>query len=32
LGQKFAKQRIFRRRLARRLMRRRVTAIKKKES
>jgi len=31
LSQKFAKQRIFRRSLARRVMRRRVTAIKKKE-
>jgi len=32
LSQKFAKQRLFSRRLARRVMRRRVTAIKKKES
>jgi len=31
LSQKFAKQRLLNRRLARRVMRRRVTAIKKKE-
>ena len=32
MSNKFAKQRIFRRRLARRVMRRRVTAIKKKDA